>query len=64
MQTEETQEQKNVSLPAGWIIGLGSVGAAGVICLAATLILLGVRRKKDRRDRSSRENDEVSRLFQ
>ena len=64
MQTEETQEQKNVSLPAGWIIGLGSVGAAGVICLAATLILLGVRRKKDRRDRSSRENDEGSRLFQ
>lgn len=64
VQTEETQEKmKNISLPVGWIIGLGSVGAAGVICLAATLILLGVRRKKDRRDRSSKENDEVSQLF-
>ena len=37
--------------------------AAGVICFITTLILLSVKRKKDRRNRSSKENDEVSQLF-
>ena len=37
--------------------------AAGVICFITTLILLSVKRKKDRRNRFSKENDEVSQLF-
>ncbi len=55
--------QNDVSLPIGWIIALSCVGGLGVICLIATLVILGVKRKNSQKNKTAKEVDEVSEIF-